>query len=400
MATTPHSFLGKNCDGGVSPAMKLKLGVAEPGLTAIYTLSGFAGTIAEWAGLRQNHGAAHPGGQHTNGDAIDVNYESNPYIVVRTPTSSGGVVYGGEAPSSPAPPEADLRMARLRATVVFDRAVAFLTSSSSVASVGARAPEEPTMSVFQRFGIASNALSRYLQLVFKPTVPAALTPPPRLVRTPVANVFSASQATLLAGIPAAERWPDSVARMNISEILTDPAFAANHPGWSTDVEFWFTQILRDYEMVRIPMQFGPVALAPASTRNPANGFLDLRYEMVLALSIDPPLPGVMRWGICDFGAAASGDVMHFDLAPRISSGSAGPVPPDARIDVTTTAGIQQALGSLGFDAGPVTGRPGPRTITAVNHFRASRTPPMSASGIDQQLRDELLEALKRAAIPF
>ncbi|MGV9531468.1 peptidoglycan-binding domain-containing protein [Streptomyces cellulosae] len=377
--------------------MKLRLGAAEAGLTAIYSLSGFTGTITEWAGLRQNHGAAHPGGQHTTGDAIDVNYESNPYIVVRTPTS-GGVVYGGEAPSTPAPPASALRMARLRATVVFDRAVAFLTSSSSVASIGARAPGESTTSVFQRFGVASNALSRYLQLVFKPTVPAALNPPPRLVRTPVANAFSASKATLLAGIPAAERWPETVAAAHISAALADPAFAANHPGWSTEVEFWYTQILRDYEIARIPMQFGPASLAPTSTRNPANGFLDLRHELVLALASDPPLP-VMRWGVCDFGSAESGDVMHFDLAPRLPSGSVGPIPPDARIDVNTTAGIQQALGSLGFDAGAVNGVPGPQTATAINAFRASRTPPMPVGGIDQHLRDEVLVALTNAAIP-
>ncbi|MFE3909524.1 peptidoglycan-binding protein [Streptomyces sp. NPDC059130] len=378
--------------------MQLRLGAAEAGLTAIYSVSGFPGTITEWAGLRQNHGAAHPGGQHTTGDAVDVNYESNPYIVVRTPTMAGEVVYGGEAPSTSAPPASALRMMRLRATVVFDRAVAFLTSSSSVASIGARAPGEPTTSVFQRFGVASNALSRYLQLVFKPTVPSTFVPPPRLIRTPVAHASSASKATLLAGISAAERWPDTVAASNISAVLSDPAFAANHPGWSTDVDFWFTQILRDYEVARIPLQFGPVALAPTSTRNPANGFLDLRHELVLALASDPPLP-TMRWGVCDFGSAESGDVMHFDLAARLPSGSAGPIPPDARIDVYTTTGIQQALGSLGFDAGAINGVPGPQTATAINAFRASRTPPMPVGGIDQNLRDAIVVALTQAAIP-
>lgn len=399
MAPTAHIFLGKNCDGGVSPAMALRLGAAEAGLTALYGLSGFPGTLTEWAGLRQNHGAAHPGGQHTAGDAIDVDYETNPYIVVRTPTPAGAVVFGGEAPSGPAPPAAALRLARLRATVVFDRAVAFLTQSSSVASVGARAPGEPTTSVFQRFGVASNAVSRYLQLVFGPTMPATLTPPPRLGRPPVADAARASQAALLAGIPAAERWPDAVARANLAAVLTDPAFAAAHPGWSTDVEFWFTQIMRDYEVVRVPMQFGPVSLAPAITRNPANGFLDLRHELVVALAADPPLP-LMRWGVCDFGPAESGDVMHFDLAARLPSGSTGPEPPDVRIDVATTAGIQQALGSLGFDAGAVDGIPGDRTAAAVDAFRADHTPPLPPGGVDEQLCEAILAALTEAAVPF
>lgn len=70
------------------------------------------------------------------------------------------------------------------------------------------------------------------------------------------------------------------------------------------------------------MQFGPVSLAPGSTRNPANGFLDLRQEVMFALAADPPLPGVMRWGVCDFGVSESGDVQHFDFHVRTEVGSA------------------------------------------------------------------------------
>jgi hypothetical protein len=405
MALINRTFLGKNCDGGVSTAMNAKLTATEVALSALWTadvVAGrFAGTLADWAQLRQNHGAAHPGGQHTAGDAMDVNYQTNPYIVTRTPTAAGRVVYGGEAPSPLGTPvSAALHAARLRATVVFDRAVAFVTTSTSLASVSARAAAEPTLSVLQRFGIASNALARYLQLVFVPTLPTTLTVPAHVTHAPVANAARASLATLLAGIPAAARLPDATVRANIAAALADPLFVPNHPGWSTNVDFWYTQILRDYEVVRIPMQFGAVSLAPASTRNPANGFLDLRSEVILALASDPPLPGVMRWGICDFGSAASGDVQHFDLAGRLPSGVAGALPPDVRIDVTTTAGVQQALGSLGFDAGVVDGVAGSATTNAVNAFRASRTPPLASGGIDDDLRDALRNALTEAAIPF
>ena len=404
MPLTNRTFLGKNCDGGVSSAMNGNLTVAEAALTGLWSaavFAGFTGTLTEWSGLRQTHGAAHPGGQHTAGDAIDVNYETNPYIVTRTPSPAGAVQYGGEAPSpSGTPVSPALHAARLKATVVLDRAVAFLTTSSSVASLSARAASEPTLSVFQRFGIASNALSRYLQLVFPSSMPATLTTPPRVTHAPVPNASRATQSTLLAGIPAAVRLPDLTARANISAALADPLFGPNHPGWSTDVDFWLTQIMRDFEVVRIPMQFGAVSTAPASTRNLANGFLDLRQELILTLASDPPLPGVMRWGVCDFGPDESGDVMHFDLAPRLASGVAGAIPPDVRIDVNTGAGIQQALGSLGFDAGRVDGSAGTQTTTAIAAFRASRVPPMAPGGVDADLRSELLIALTAAAIPF
>ena len=158
--------------------------------------------------------------------------------------------------------------------------------------------------------------------------------------------------------------------------------------------------MRDYEPVRISMLFGAPTLTPGQTRNPANGFIDLRQEVILTLASDSPLLDLMRWGICDFGAAESGDVQHFDIATRIPSDVAGTVPPDIRIDVNTTAGIQQALGSLGFDAGFVNGVVGPQTTAAATAFRANRTPPLPPGGIDADLRNALRTAVTVAAVPF
>jgi hypothetical protein len=167
------------------------------------------------------------------------------------------------------------------------------------------------------------------------------------------------------------------------------------------VDFWYRQILRDYETVRIPMVFGTPSLTPAQTRNPANGFLTLREEVVTTLGGDPPLVLVnplMRWGVCDFGASASGDVQHFDLRPRIASGVTGDSPPEVKIQLTNVAGVQQALGALGFDAGDVTGTVSPATTAAVNAFRASRG--LTPGGIDVFLQAALDLALREAAVPF
>src|SRR5262249_30463536 len=151
--------------------------------------------------IRQSHGATHPGG-HAPGDAMDVNYDTNPYIATRTPTPSGGVIYGGEAPDP-----AGIRMARVLATTGYDLAMAVFSVSTNVANVTARASAESTLDVFRRFQAASDALRDYLGLVFLGTLPATIanpppTPgannPPPLQRQPVPNAQNASLTQLLA----------------------------------------------------------------------------------------------------------------------------------------------------------------------------------------------------------
>ncbi|MGE8165994.1 hypothetical protein ACQKRQ_38375 [Paraburkholderia sp. NPDC080076] len=210
-----RTFLDFPCDGGVNAAMDAKLTIADNLLRATYAAQfaarRFTGSFTEWAQIRQSHGVTHPGG-HAPGDAMDVNYDTNSYIATRTPKGAGGVVYGGEAPEPPG-----IRMARLLATTVYDRAMAFFSVSSNVANVSARASVETTTNVFLRFKAASDSLRDYFGLVFLPTLPSAITNPPlpggnnpsHLQRRPVANAQRATLHDLLAAIPKLSVFPMS-----------------------------------------------------------------------------------------------------------------------------------------------------------------------------------------------
>jgi hypothetical protein len=96
-------------------------------------------------------------------------------------------------------------------------------------------------------------------------------------------------------------------------------FTVTHPFWPLTAEQQYYRILRDYELVRVPMAFGAPSIAPVSTRNPARGFLSLRREIVITIWDTAH----MRWGACDFGSE-SGDMMHLDLGTH-----AGFIPQDS-----------------------------------------------------------------------
>jgi hypothetical protein len=388
-------FLGKDCQGGVSTALKGQLQGVEADLQQTWQNEGAPGTFQDWVDIREPHHAAHQGGNHTLGNALDINYQTNPYIATRSARANGGVAYGGEAPPPPG-----ITRVRVWATAVYDRATAFFISENMVANVSGRGASETTDDVYTRFSNASTALATYLQLAFQPRPPPSTGLAPALTRTPVTDAVSADITTLLAGIPTSERLDETTARANVGAVITSgfPPFGNTHPNWPGDVDFWLQQILRDYEVVRIPMEIGPSSLSPGKTRSPVNGFLDLRREIVVSLCD----VGHLRWGASDFGNDESGDVQHFDTAPVINSQTGGA--DEIRIDLQTVAGVQQSLASLpnaNYDPGKVDNiaAPGGTTETAAKAFMSDRQQPFG--GIDDDtLRDELTAALQEAAVPF
>jgi hypothetical protein len=176
--------------------------------------------------------------------------------------------------------------------------------------------------VYDRLRLASDALAAYFLFAFYGT-------PREVDRPPIVNPEEVSLEDLLDRIPEAERLPQDQARRELEEYMHSNFFQLSHPDWPYAPDEQYARILRDYELVRIPMVIGSPSTAPERTRNPARGFLDLRRELVVALT-DSEL-GRLRWGGSDFGPdalhgpAESGDLMHFDLgfAPRGASGIAG-----------------------------------------------------------------------------
>src|SRR5215212_4666878 len=118
-------FLGKDSQGGVSTFLKGQLQGVEADLQQTWQNEGAPGTFQDWVGIREPHHAAHQGGNHTLGNALDINYQTNPYIATRSARTNGGVTYGGEAPPPPG-----ITRVRVRAAAVYDRAMAFFVSEN------------------------------------------------------------------------------------------------------------------------------------------------------------------------------------------------------------------------------------------------------------------------------
>ena len=131
----------------------------------------------------------------------------------------------------------------------------------------------------------------------------------RVNRVPIPNVETATAAVLLAQIPLTERKDQTAAVTAIGNFMhgVRGGLIRFNPWYALTPAEQYIRMLRDYELVRVPMEFGAVSTSPGATRNPANGFLDIRREVAIAL-VDQGL----AWLIGDIGSH-SGDVMHFDI---------------------------------------------------------------------------------------
>ncbi len=259
------TFLGHAVGGGVSARMRDALLAVEADLRAEHAgLPEPRPDFVAWCGVRQGLGGYREGaGFHAKGVAIDIDYELNPYIATRTGTALGGEAAGAKL---------GVRAAALAAC---DRACA---AAGVACDLAARRKGEPTGAVWDRFDAVHRALVGYFAPWFH------------------------AEAVLIRRRPVPH-----------ADVAAPAAFAALAGELLVAVDRVPVQVLRDYEAVRVPMVRGAPSVLPSVTRNPARGFLTIPRHVAVALCD----VGTMRWGACDFGAAESGDIMHFD-APRLA----------------------------------------------------------------------------------
>ena len=254
---------------------------------------------AKWLGIRTVAGWK-PGSFHASGSAVDVDANWGPYIATRNFDAAGNATYGGEAKG------AGLKDERRRALEVNDRAMQWLGHERADLSTR-KGTNESISAAYDRFKQASDALSIWMMYA----IPHDKGP--FVNRKPIKDVHDPAKVSdddLLAKIPESERLPKDTGVQLIREDMERQWWKDAHPqGWPQTPEQIYFQILRDYEMVRVPMVVGDPESRPQNTRNPVHGFIHHRKALVEAM-VDV---GKLRWGACDFGAGVDGDTHHFDL---------------------------------------------------------------------------------------
>lgn len=296
-----HNFIGRGVE--VHPTMRARLRLVEDHLQAQYDAlpaDEQPATLREYAGLNTINGWRESTTFHGTGSAVDVNYTPQPYIATRT-TEGGTTTYGGEQGGA----TAETRALRRPAVEVYDRAVDFMRMTPfdpDTADVGNRRVGESATSAYRRFKHVSDSLASYLGLVI-------LTSHTEVTRAPVNDPENIPEADLLAAIPLTERKDETTAIADIQAQMDYIFWQIEHYNYPLTARELFIRILRDYEIVRRPMQYGNPAIRPARTRNPARGFLHMPEHFVVAM-MDV---GNLRWGACEFSARSNGDVHHFDL---------------------------------------------------------------------------------------
>ncbi len=334
-----HTFLGVGVSGGVDRKLRDRLNLVQSELQRQYDALPAAGkpaTLKDYAGLDTIKGYQNRKGNHGTGKAVDVNYRNQPYIATRT-TEGGTTTFGGEEGKA----SRGTRALRQPAVEVYDRAVSFTRTNSlttDTADIGNRREGESATNVYRRFKRTSDALAQYFSLAFHNNYD-------EVKRRPVKNPETAAESDLLA-IPTTERIDETIAIPSITAFMNNRDWQAVHPNYPLTPREQYFRILRDYEIVRKPMQRGNPAERPKDTRNPAKGFLHLPEHFVVAM-MDV---GKLRWGACEFSAKSNGDIHHFDLStphhsPALTSGlGAGPAQVLWKVDRSSSPPAVKKLG--------------------------------------------------------
>ena len=219
-------FLG--CSTRVAPKLAEVLAKVEGSLHVEWTRAQVAlpggaptQTFAEWHGIRGVGGYRPLGGWHSKGLAVDLNYQTNGYAVVRS-TVGAHVVHGGEAAG------AGLAGVRRAFADACDRACMALDGAP--ADLSARKRGESTGAAWDRWHRVSEAVRFYLAADYL-----------------AVDALDVGEADAIPGV------------------VVPPQIAA------------------DYQALRVPLVVGAPSMHPRTTRNPARCLMDLPRAVVVAL---------------------------------------------------------------------------------------------------------------------
>jgi hypothetical protein len=274
-----------------------------------------------WCNVAEEHiGWDFRNGEHARGSALDINAAYQPYIATYT-----GNVYGGEQYRDQDPrldlPHTDARLSSERepdepataakgirplAIDAYKRAWALRFPPGTPLDISVfhgTNRSETIEQTYDRFLQLHSTLVAYFDLAYARPSPSVLHLLP-------------NQSGQLRVYGSGVR-PDLDSYLGRVELYRTYLFK-NLPTGSAELARLFDDIQHDYAALRLVMVTGSLSpvnsagfngssLALPRSRNPSRGFLRMRKQIVVILR-----KYLARWGAIDFGAAASGDVMHFD----------------------------------------------------------------------------------------
>lgn len=178
-------------------------------------------TFAAWHGVRGVGGYRKAAGWHGKGLAVDLNYATNGYAVVRS-TVGAHVIHGGEA--------AGARLAGVRRAFADACDRACMALDGAPADLSARKRGESTGAAWDRWHRVSEAVRAYLAPYYL-----------------AADALDVGEADAIPGVAVPP------------------------------------QVAADYQALRVPLVVGAPSMRPRTTRNPARCLMDLPRAVVVAL---------------------------------------------------------------------------------------------------------------------
>jgi hypothetical protein len=313
----------------------------------------------------RNATPTNPQGKHASGSALDMNFDSNPWFPVRHANNN----FGGEKHSA-VPADRHQELIWDPAWEACDVAMEFWFGAGSKVFMPGfdPAPENNKTglpALYDLHARVSFALKGYFQITMKPAIPepqaqrtaAVLERLIRLERQGTLTPDEQAEKARLAALASVTGGSGAkLTRGSVSSSAPAPVVPAcrhrTFDEFTSEMLDWVRrgQVPKAFElfnpfdkdtddtrkklksfhdraprlhdqcrpaMVRGSCTFsGGVVGMPEGTRDPCNGFLDIRKEIVVAIATRLQGTQCVRWGGCNFGGD-DGDRQHFDLGSNV-----------------------------------------------------------------------------------